>query len=123
MTEQPVYESENITMCTDGKYRWVYELNLYKNPAIIKEVGRVMLISLVIVLVLISGFQIIDGIGTLAERLLFVAELAGILIVILVVRVEFYSKEGITAFNFPYISVFNKAELNEYSGVDTFGLE
>lgn len=37
--------------------------------------------------------------------------------------VEFYSKEGITAFNFPYISVFNKAELNEYSGVDTFGLE
>ncbi len=32
-------------------------------------------------------------------------------------------KEGITAFNFPYISVFNKAELNEYSGVDTFGLE
>ena len=85
MTEQPVYESENITMCTDGKYRWVYELNLYKNPAIIKEVGRVMLISLVIVLVLISGFQIIDGIGTLAERLLFVAELAGILIVILVV--------------------------------------
>ena len=91
MTEQPVYESENITMCTDGKYRWVYELNLYKNPAIIKEVGRVMLISLVIVLVLISGFQIIDGIGTLAERLLFVAELAGILIVILVVGVEFYS--------------------------------
>ena len=85
MTEQPVYESENITMCTDGKYRWVYELNLYKNPAIIKEVGRVMLISLVIVMVLISGFQIIDGIGTLAERLLFVAELAGVLIVILVV--------------------------------------
>ena len=85
MVEQSVYESENITMCTDGKYRWVYELNLYKNPAIIKEVGRVMLISLVIVLVLISGFQIIDGIGTLAERLLFVAELAGVLIVILVV--------------------------------------
>ena len=85
MTEQPVYESENITMCTDGKYRWVYELNLYKNPAIIKEVGRVMFISLVIVLALISGFQIIDGIGTFAERLLFVAELAGVLIVILVV--------------------------------------
>ena len=59
IVNQSVYESKNITMCTDGKYRWVYELNLYKNPAIIKEVGRVMLISLVIVLVLISGFQII----------------------------------------------------------------
>ena len=85
MTEQPVYESENITMCSDGKYRWVYELNLYKNPAIIKEVGRVMLISLVIVLALIFAFQMIDGIGTFAEKLQFVVELAGILIVILVV--------------------------------------
>ena len=85
MTERPVYESENITMCTDGKYRWVYELNLYKNPAIIKEVGRVMLISLVIVLALIFGFQMIDGIGTFAEKLQFVAELAGILVAILLV--------------------------------------
>ena len=85
MTEQPVYESENITMCTDGKYRWVYELNLYKNPAIIKEVGRVMFISLVIVLALIFGFQMIDGIGTFAEKLQFVAELAGILVAILLV--------------------------------------
>ena len=32
-------------------------------------------------------------------------------------------KEGITALNFPYISVFNKAELKEYSGIETFGLE
>ncbi len=32
-------------------------------------------------------------------------------------------KEGITVLNFPYISVFNKAELNEYSAIDTFGLE
>ena len=85
MTEQPVYESENITMCTDGKYRWVYELNLYKNPAIIKEVGRVMFISLVIVMALVLGFQMIDGIGTFAEKLQFVAELAGILVAILLV--------------------------------------
>ena len=32
-------------------------------------------------------------------------------------------KEGITVLNFPYISVFNKAELKEYSAIDTFGLE
>lgn len=32
-------------------------------------------------------------------------------------------KEGITAFNFPYISVFDKSELKEYSGIDTYGLE
>ena len=32
-------------------------------------------------------------------------------------------KEGITAFNFPYISVFDKSELKEYSGIETYGLE
>lgn len=32
-------------------------------------------------------------------------------------------KDGITAFNYPYISVFDKSELSEYSGVETFGLE
>lgn len=85
MVEQSVYESENITMCTDGKYRWVYELNLYKNPAIIKEVGRGILISLVIVLALIFGFEMIDGIGTFAEKLQYVAELAGILFAIMLV--------------------------------------
>ena len=82
---QSVYESKNITMCTDGKYRWVYELNLYKNPAIIKEVGRGILISLVIVLALIFGFEMIDGIGTFAEKLQYVAELAGILFAIMLV--------------------------------------
>lgn len=85
MKERPVYESENITMCTDGKYRWVYELNLYKNPTIIKEVGRVMAISFVIVLALIVGFVMIDGIGTFAEKIQYVAELAGILLAILLV--------------------------------------
>lgn len=30
-------------------------------------------------------------------------------------------KEGITAFNFPYISVFDKSELKEYSGIYTGG--
>ena len=85
MVEQSVYESENITMCTDGKYRWVYELNLYKNSAIIKEVGRGVLISLVIVLALIFGFEMIDGIGTFAEKLQYVAELAGILLAIMLV--------------------------------------
>lgn len=32
-------------------------------------------------------------------------------------------REDITAFNFPYISVFDKSELQEYSDVGTYGLE
>ena len=40
MADQSVYKSKNITMCSDGKYRLVYELDMYKSPAIIKEVLR-----------------------------------------------------------------------------------
>ena len=32
-------------------------------------------------------------------------------------------KEGTTPFNFPFISVFDKSELKEYSGIKTFGLD
>ena len=39
MAVQPVYKSKNITMCSDGKYRWVYELDMYKSMAIIKWLG------------------------------------------------------------------------------------
>ena len=31
-------------------------------------------------------------------------------------------KEGTTVLNFPFISVFDKSELKEYSGLETFGL-
>ena len=34
-----------------------------------------------------------------------------------------YYREGTTVLNFPFISVFDKSELKEYSGIDTFGLD
>ena len=77
MAVQPVYKSKNITMCSDGKYRWVYELDLYTTTAIIKEVWRVLLISLVIVLALMLIFSIIEG--DLTEGLSFIGEMAAIL--------------------------------------------
>ncbi len=29
-----VRSGKNITRCDDGKYRWTYELNLFKNPTV-----------------------------------------------------------------------------------------
>ena len=77
MAAQPVYTSKNITMCNDGKYRWVYELDMYTTTAIIKEVWRVLLISLVIVLALMLIFSTIEG--DLMEGLRFIGEMAAIL--------------------------------------------
>ena len=72
-----IYKSENITMCKDGKYRWVYELDMYKSTAIIKELWRVLLISGAIVLAFLFFINIMDG--DLMDTLRFVAQSAGIM--------------------------------------------
>lgn len=36
-----IYTSENIKFCPDGKYRWVYEFNMYKNPSILFVVLKI----------------------------------------------------------------------------------
>ena len=87
------YQSDNITMCNDGKYRWVYELNMYKSTAIIKEVWRAMAIAVVIVLGFLFVINIMDN--DLMETLQFVGQAAciliGILLVLSVVGYLFFS--------------------------------
>ena len=56
-----IYKSKNIMMCPDGKYRWVYELDMYKSSVIIKEVWRAMLIAGVIVLAFLFVINIMDN--------------------------------------------------------------
>lgn len=71
------YQSKNITMCPDGKYRWVYELDMYKSSAIIKELWRVLLISGAIVVAFLFIINIMDN--DLMDTLRFIAQSAGIL--------------------------------------------
>ena len=77
MAAQPVYKSKNITMCSDGKYRWVYELDMYKSLAIIKELWRTILIAMVIVLAVMFVINIMDS--GLMETLIFLAQAAAIM--------------------------------------------
>ena len=83
MGTNSIYNSKNITMCPDGKYRWVYELDMYKSSAIIKELWRVLLISGAIVLAFLFVIEIMDN--SLMETLQFVAQTAVILFGIFVV--------------------------------------
>ena len=46
---------KNIILGEDGKYRWVYELPMLKNPVILMTVWRVLLISGLI----LAGFGLI----------------------------------------------------------------
>lgn len=48
------HPSPGIWLCNDGKYRWFYELNMWKNPAIFFSVLRVFGMTAVILLVFFS---------------------------------------------------------------------
>lgn len=77
--ENKTYQGKEVRLCNDGKYRWVYEMNLLKNPTIFLTVLKVMLISVGIVglfMLLIAAFQ-----GDLdVEWLWFWLKLMGIMI-------------------------------------------
>lgn len=49
------YMGEEIRLCTDGKYRWVYKLSMLKNPTILLTVFKVFA-YIIVVGFLIFGF-------------------------------------------------------------------
>ena len=44
--ESKSYQGKEVRLCSDGKYRWVYEMNMLKNPTIFFTVLKVMMISI-----------------------------------------------------------------------------
>ena len=53
--------TENIYLCPDGAYRWVYEFDMIKNPAILFTVWRVLLMSFAIIMIFGFIIQLFDG--------------------------------------------------------------
>lgn len=75
--ENKSYQGKEVRLCSDGKYRWVYEMNLLKNPTIFFTVLKVMMISLGIVWL----FGLVIGIGNMSlDYFLFWTKLTGIMI-------------------------------------------
>ena len=63
MREDAGYQkvTENILLCPDGKYRWVYEFEMLKNPTVLITVLKVMLLSFGIVLGVMALVNLIGG--------------------------------------------------------------
>lgn len=75
--ENKSYQGKEVRLCSDGKYRWVYEMNMLKNPTIFFTVLKVMMISLGIVWL----FGLVIGIGNMSlDYFLFWMKLTGIMI-------------------------------------------
>ena len=80
--ENKSYQGKEVRLCSDGKYRWVYEMNLLKNPTIFFTVLKVMMISVGIVWL----FGLIIGLGDMSlDYFLFWTKLSGIMLGIFVV--------------------------------------
>lgn len=80
--ENKSYQGKEVRLCSDGKYRWVYEMNMLKNPTIFFTVLKVMMISIGIVWL----FGLIIGLGDMKlEYFLFWTKLSSIMLGIFVV--------------------------------------
>ena len=54
--------TDRVQLCPDGKYRWTYEVNLYKNPSMFYDLMKVVGISLGFVFAIMIFALISDGI-------------------------------------------------------------
>lgn len=52
---------ERVTLCPDGKYRWIYEMNMLKNPSILFDVWKVFGISFVIMVAIVLIIFLFSG--------------------------------------------------------------
>ena len=53
--------TENIYLCPDGKYRWIYELNMLKNPMILFTIWKIFGIVILIMLAFSFLLEVFDG--------------------------------------------------------------
>lgn len=106
------YEGVEVRLCTDGKYRWKYEVNMFTNPAILITVFKVFFFTIVGLYVVFGFFLYViradwDGLLGMTKAMLvalggfFVLSLLGYLIVALM-------------YHGRYIVLF---EMNEYEVV------
>ena len=61
--------TENIYLCKDGKYRWIYEMPMLKNPTILFTVWKVLGISLAIVFGFLFILALVDSVDRAAALL------------------------------------------------------
>lgn len=52
---------ERVTLFPDGKYRWIYEMNMLKNPSILFDVWKVFGISFVIMVAIVLIICLFSG--------------------------------------------------------------
>ena len=53
--------TENIVLCPDGKYRWVYEFSMLRNPVILLTIVKIFVAIFAVIFLLIAIGPVMDG--------------------------------------------------------------
>ena len=72
--------SREIILCNDGKYRWVYELSLFKNPTIFLLVWKIFFFVLLGIFAVMMIVDAVEWPGQFAENALNTLKMFGIFI-------------------------------------------
>ncbi len=83
--EQETRISENITMSSRGSYKWMYEFSLWKNPAVLITVFKVLLIALMVPAFLMFFLTLGEGIGEAFKLLLSMLGIGAVLMTVLMI--------------------------------------
>ena len=72
--------SENIFLCEDGKYRWIYEMSLFKNPTVIILVWKIFFFILLGIFAFVMLMDVFSGYMN-GERFLETLKILGYFII------------------------------------------
>ena len=72
----------NITLCNDGKFRWVYEMNLFKNPTIFLLIWKIFFFIIIGIFGFMLLIDVFDG-NMNGERILFDLKIIGISVLVM----------------------------------------
>ena len=107
--ESTTYQGREVRLCSDGKYRWMYELSLLRNPTMFLTVSKVMALSAGIVwliMLIATAFQ-----GDLDwEQFLFLLKLIGIVLGIMIALTVISLLVLAALYHGKYIAVFEMDE-------------
>ena len=62
--------TENVYLCPDGKYRWVYEMPILKNPTIFLLVWKIFFFIILGIFVMLSVMDAVEWPNEIGEQLL-----------------------------------------------------
>ena len=82
--DEHVYNSANIKYCNDGKYRWVYELSMYSNSAILKECYRVFFVAVAVIGLIVFFASLGDGFSKALTAAMYAVGITGCIFLVLV---------------------------------------